>query len=164
MRKGNPGEKNNVIWCSKATGKTSPKTICGAPFLQAIFELMEWNTDYRYRIRGVRRQNQEEMILIFELNDTEVFIPNKATNNGDASTSKSTIVAYPLVWANNFGLEYYRHTQMEELLTLSETPSEQLVDNGEPFKSDDDELNVTDKEEISNTITNLIQEFRQEVN
>ena len=164
VRKGNPGEKNNVIWCSKATGKTSPKTICGAPFLQAIFELMEWNTDYRYRIRGVRRQNQEEMILIFELNDTEVFIPNTATNNDDASTSRSTIVAYPLVWANNFGLEYYRHTQMEELLTLSETPSEQLVDNGEPFKSDDDELNVTDKEEISNTITNLIQEFRQEVN
>ena len=163
VRKGKANEKNNVKWCSRASGKLSSKMICGAPFLHAIFEIMNWNADYRYRIRGVRRQNQEETVLIFELNDTEVFIPNNIENNTTGSTTKGTIIAYPLIWANSFGMEYYRHAQLEELLTLSETPSEHINDDGEPFSSDDDDLNITDKSEISTTITNLIQEFQQEV-
>lgn len=163
VRKGATGEKNLINWCSRASGRLSPKTICGAPFLQAIYEIMGWNQDYRYRIRGIRRQNKDEMLLIFELNDTEVFIPNDQSEGNPESSQRNKIIAYPMIWADNFGLEYYRHAQMEELLTLSETPTEHLNDNGEPYKTDTEELNITDKEEISSTINNLISEFQQEV-
>ena len=103
------------------------------------------------------------MLLIFELNDTEVFIPNDQSEGTPESSQRNKIIAYPMIWADNFGLEYYRHAQMEELLTLSETPTEHLNDNGEPYKTDTEELNITDKEEISSTINNLISEFQQEV-
>ena len=164
IRKCNAGLLHSINWCTRGSGKLSSKTISGAPFLQAIFDIMGWNKDYRYRIIGKRLHNEQDTLLYFDLSAAVAFIPPITPESNPETPTQNAIVAYPIKWADNFGDEYYRHAQKEELLALSETPTEHINDDGEPFNADGEVLNVTDKEVINSTITNLISEFKQEAN
>lgn len=117
--------RTSIKWATAANVKYHPKIITGAAFLPTLFELFGWNVEYRYRITGVRRQKDNEAILLFNLHETEILIPkDKITkfcedNNlpeleftsVNMSGYRGKIVAYPLPWAQSFGSEFYQHTQ-----------------------------------------------------
>lgn len=117
--------RTSVKWASAANVKYHPKMITGAAFLPTLFELFGWNTEYRYRVTGIRRQKDSETVLLFDLRETVVLIPagkiQKFCEDNDLpelefatvnlSGYKGKIVAYPLPWAQSFGSEFYQHTQ-----------------------------------------------------
>lgn len=97
---------NAVKWASNNISKT----IYGCAFLPVIFELLGWNMDFRYRILGIIEKKKDEQILIFDLNDTEVFIPKNITDKTNIIPLfpyKNTVKAYPAEWGYSFGKEYY---------------------------------------------------------
>lgn len=158
VRKAEKGEKNSIVWASKKSGKLIPKSISGAPFLSFIYELMGWDTSFRFRINGVRKENGETSILYFDLRDTEVFIPS--INN--TTSERSTIVAYPVSWATRFGTDYYRHAQIEELTSLVNIPSNNILDAGVPYNTDGKIIKIPSKDVLKNNISTIVNELKQE--
>ena len=158
VRKAESDEKNSIVWAAKRKGKLVPKSIGGAPFLAFIYELMHWDTDFRFRINGVRKQNGETSILLFDLRDTEVFIPDVNENTSE----RRIIVAYPMSWASSFGTEYYRHAQLEEVFSLVNTPSKHLQDSGVPFNTDEEDIRMPNKAILKENISSIVRELRQE--
>ena len=158
--------RSKMQWMKTSGGTKVPKTIHGKAFLDTFYELQEWNPEFRYRVRGIRRQKEDEAILIFDLSETEVFMPDATlfsdgTTNPVAASAPSGILAYPIPWADTFGTEYYRYAQMQELSSMDQEESGGLNDSGEPYRTDDS-LNIKSHDEIGQHIERIIAELRRE--
>jgi len=121
----------------------------------------------RIHVRGVRRQKDNETIVIFDMQDTEIFIPDTANeicfhdNNRPINTSvKNTVVAFPPSWAGSFGNNYYRHSQARELAAIDKDGLWNVAVDGQTYNNKLD-LNVTDNEIISKGIKQMINEMEQ---
>ncbi len=100
--------KDSYMWCTYARkdNKRRPKQVTCKVFFHKIFELMEWNHDYRYKILGKMIQSNGEYLLVFNLNDAEVY--QRFYKDGERPVSSRTPV-FPADWANQFGLSYDEH-------------------------------------------------------
>lgn len=67
-------------------------------FAAKIFDLMEWDMEYRYKIMGNPAVYQNEMLFLFKLTDFELFV--------GGSKSKSYL---PGEWRDYFGVPVERH-------------------------------------------------------
>lgn len=161
--------RNSVQWAKLHEDVPIPRPISGNAFLPTLYELFHWNTEYKYRVTGHLVQNGTEKILVFNLQDTVVFISNDATEQdtlADEITpfttgAKKDIVAYPADWASNFGENYYAQSKASEIAEYMEHDNWNAQTNGTAFVRDDD-LDVTSPEEISSNIKEIIYEMKQE--
>lgn len=71
MRKSNV---NAIKWGTIRNGRWAvlPKSCKG--FSGPLFELMNWDSDCKYKLRGQFCGNSDEQLLIFELEEPEVFV------------------------------------------------------------------------------------------
>ena len=142
-----------------------------------IFDLFNWDTECRYRIIGVKRQNNDESIILFYLEDTEMLIPNATIVAAEEDTdipkpsfdddikpigTRGSILAYPEEWIHTFGSDYYRQAQANELQTYNETGKWNTQSEGTPFNLDEVPLQVTSIQEIEETLENIINNQNQE--
>jgi len=65
-------ERDSFIWCSQSA-KRKPKQVICRVFYGKIMELMNWNTDYRYKLLGKLIQSNTEYLFAFDLTSPEVF-------------------------------------------------------------------------------------------
>lgn len=108
-----PCEKSNVNaikWGTLKNGHWAvlPKSCKG--FSEPLFELMNWEKSYRYRLRGQFCENSSEQVMIFELEEPEILVDEKniignSTENTNLSeTSKQRRkILYPECWKDSFG-------------------------------------------------------------
>ncbi len=166
---------NSVQWAKISSNSTYvSRPIAGASFLKTIYEMFNWNYLCKYRISGIRRQKGDEMVLIFDMKDTEIFIPKETViteaSSKDAlctniskpifSTSKS-MLGFPCEWIDGFGKNYYRHAQASEIATFNETGEWNIQMEGISF-SEGSKLQVTNQDEIAIIIDQIMAEIRQE--
>ncbi len=161
--------KNAMKWARIRDGLITPRTIKGAAFLPTIFLLFGWNTGCRYRIIGIHRQKDTESVLLFNLNETEIVIPNDmlpadhidptdGTNiNPFTSGSKKDILAYPAEWMENFGSDYYSHAYSDETATYSGNWNSQS--EGQAYKEPD--IKVTEIHELKKEIKEILNELKE---
>ena len=163
-----PSKKDDsysVKWSKKLNDKIINRSISGKAFLPTIFSLMNWNADYKYKCLGNIKIMDKEKILIFNLNDVEVLIPMSdiVENENDAkplaSQGKNSIVAFPAEWSNTFGYSVYDHSLSRDNIFLKSKDTEFKSDVTE-YKNND--LNVTDPDEVNNGIKELINHFEEE--
>lgn len=156
-----PSDKKNrcaVKWNVLKDIYHYPKAINGKAFLPTIFELFNWDKRCKYSVRGIRKTNGTETILIFSMDETEMFYTSEIAESGD---SKSSIIsASPIEWNDTFGDEYYRHAQIEEILEIEKRRLWATQSEGKKYSTDD--IEVTPMSEIKETIDNLITEIKQE--
>ena len=113
--------KNNlsVKWARNLNGHMVPKNISGLAYLGTIYKLLGWKQDFRYRIQGTYYSRDNSPVIMFDMNDTEVFVRSGNSNTSDnskpLSASGNHVVAYPADWANGFGRSFYTHAQKLEL-------------------------------------------------
>lgn len=69
-------------------------------FAAKVFELMEWNGQYRYKMLGKPAVCDGEMLFLFKLNDFELFV------NGRKSKSY-----LPGTWREYFGTPVEKHEE-----------------------------------------------------
>lgn len=114
--------RNAMQWSRIKNGTAFPRPISGTAFLPSIYTLLDWNDDCRYRITGVKRGQDKNTVLLFNLSETEIFIPSDAMNEQPDSENnkgiklftdniRKNILAYPPDWADTFGSNYYSHAQ-----------------------------------------------------
>ena len=112
--------------------KYVPKDISSAAFNDTLFELFSWNTDCRYKIIGSIYEKDNELVYIFDAQNSEAFLnphmlehatPGEQTEQAKPlSTSGKRIRAIPQAWTSSFGKDYYLH---ELTLDTLDTQNEQ---------------------------------------
>jgi hypothetical protein len=168
--------KNAVQWAKiPSDSDIAPRVISGAAFLKTIYEMFGWKTGCRYRISGLRRQKDEDSVLVFDMHDTEIFIPSESLtaekedetsespSNGvePLTETKKSVLAYPAAWADGFGYNFYTHAQAQELASLDADGDWDVRSEGTPFSSGQ-KLQVTSQEEIGKNIREIIGDMKQE--
>ena len=111
-------------------------------------------------------------MLVFDMRETEMFVPNATPDPDDGSAapaedglrplvpSKNSIVAFPSAWADNFGSNFYRHAQARELAAIDQKGEWQIGEEAQPY-STQPELNVTTLEEAAFHIERIIRDMHQ---
>ena len=176
VRKSNKQNKAAVRW-SKAMedGSFAPRPVAGTAFLPILFELFGWSRDCRYRIFGVRKQRGSDSVLLFDMHDTEIFIPKKIleSNNTERtetetefgfrpiSAAQRSIIGYPQQWGSRFGSDYYSHTQASQLAIIDNQGEWRIYEEPQTIPSDT-KLNVTSPAELEKHIESLVQELKEE--
>jgi hypothetical protein len=98
-------EKDSFIWCSKGE-KRKPKQITCRVFFAKIMDLMDWNSDNRYKLLGKLIRSGDEYLFTFDLTTPEIF--QRIQPDGGKPVSVRTPV-FPAEWKNQFGLPVDEH-------------------------------------------------------
>lgn len=166
--------RNAIQWAKLKDDKMTAKHVHGSAYLPTLFELFGWNTSCKYRIIGLCHQNASESILIFNLRETEVLIPNTVFETSDDDTepakklpedvnhftsgSKKDVVAYPAEWGSGFGNTYFTHAQAREIIAFSGQQWDASMES-QPYTTPD--IEVTDANIIHAEIHSIMQELKE---
>ena len=162
---------NAVAWAKKSNGKTVPKKISGTACLPTIFELLNWQKECRYRLLGSLYQKDENSILLFDMKEIEVLIPQHVIDRSGAQDkdspdmvpfkdgSSKQILAYPNEWSDRFGNSFYSH---EYDTRKGKTDFEKMpeVPDSMPYKESD--IKVTDPATLKDEIETMIAAMKED--
>lgn len=161
--------KNSLRWASmNSSASITPRVIAGSAFIPTLYEIFGWDIDYKYRVRGTRQTQGDTSVLIFNVNETELFIPQDTvevdTSNTDikpiAPKSGKSIVAFPKSWVDSFGNSFYKQSNDVEtsMMNMGCITAEAV-----PIDCDL-ELNITTPDTIATNIQKLMNDIKQEDN
>ena len=98
--------RDAFAWCNTSGGRRKPRQVTGKFFFAKLFEMMEWNLDYRYKLLGKVIHANGEYLIAFDLNASEIF-QRIAKDGGKPKTTR--IPVFPVGWKDQFGLPYHEH-------------------------------------------------------
>ena len=169
--------RNAVQWANVNEGQYYPRNISCAAYIKTLYEIFGWKLDCKYRVRGIHRQKNNEAVVIFDMRETEIFIPQDVLGSGQEEAvkddllpddvqpftigPKKDIMAYPTSWADSFGSNFYQHAQARELAAIDQESMWNVSEEGQPF-SDSLGLNITSAEVVSHKIKQIIDDMEQE--
>jgi len=157
--------RNAVKWAKVTENGYFSRSLSAIAYIKTLYNIFEWNKSYKYRIRGIKKQKEQESIIIFDMTETEVFISQESDNLEPLSDEikpfttgpKKDIMAYPYDWAETFGNNYYRQAQIQELALLN---SNEWKTKEEGISYNSEELDITSPEELHTNIENLKTEMQ----
>lgn len=166
IRKSNAEQKNSILWNSVDNkGKCIPRYVGGKAFLSTLFELADWNSAYKYCVCGVKLQKGSECVLLFDLNEPEVFIPRStvddktATDLPSSASKGSYISAIHKNQAASFGKNFYKYLHSVEEFEKQKA----LIVNEHPITFTElDGIDVTPIEKIGKSISQLVEDITEE--
>ena len=99
---------HSIRWRPDPTKQFYPKTLLCQHFGNALYNIMKWNPDFLYKIRGIWAKRLNEQIIVFDLTNAmpAVLIAKDGTENA----VKQRIELCPDEWTDDFGEEFYEHT------------------------------------------------------
>lgn len=100
------GERDSFLWCNNTKGKRKPRQVTCKLFFAKIVSLMDWNSDYRYKLIGKLIHANGEYLIAFDLTATEVY---QRTFTADARPKASKTPIFPSEWQDQFGLPFMEH-------------------------------------------------------
>lgn len=158
--------RNSIQWAKlDNNGVLKPRILAGTAYLNTLFDLFDWDPRYKYRLCGVRRQQEKESVIMYDMDETEVFIPEDALESESESldhplipTGRKSVIGYPPNWAYSFGSNYYTHAQARELATFVEDGTWQLAEQSQPYAPS--QLQVTSANEAQMSIQQLMADIR----
>ncbi len=178
IRPVSPQDRHAITWATICSDCARIRKINGSAFLPVFFEMLGWNRNHRYRVRGVRRQRGQETILMFDLQEIEMFIPiTKDPETGASvkqpfdlfdedttpltSRSKKSFLAYPANWANGFGTGVYQHEQAREVVAIDRDGQWDVNQSGTPYHTGE-ELHTSSEAELVEEINTILSAIKQE--
>ena len=99
-------ERDAFAWCNTSGGKRKPRQVTGKFFFAKLFELMDWNIDYRYKLIGKVIHANDEYLIVFDLTASEIY-QRIAKDGGKPKTARTPV--FPAGWKDQFGLPYREH-------------------------------------------------------
>ena len=160
--------RNAMQWSKKKSGVSFPRGISGTAFLPTLYSLLGWKDDCRYRITGIKRGKGNDAILLFNLTEPEIFIPNDTVSSlpeSDTSVKPFTdsnhrnVRAYPPDWADTFGSNYYSHAQAQELAGFGKGMEPDISHASVIYK--DNDIQVTSKDDIERNIEQIMSDMKE---
>ena len=93
-----------ISWHPDTTKTLLSKSISCPHFASALYQIMEWNPDFAYRIRGTWASRGMDRIIVFSLQNAE---PAAYLEDADEAKRRRRTVLYPDEWQDSFGDEFY---------------------------------------------------------
>ena len=120
-------DKDAIRWCqyNEKLDKRTPKKILCRMFAAKVFDMMDWNIENRYKIQGNILRSQTEMLIVFDLNDTEVYTPKRRGEDGRLMKTKPY---YPEGWRESFGLPVAEHERALDINILDGYARIQIIE------------------------------------
>ncbi len=134
VRKTEQSNHHGINWMVKNDEKVRPRKVNGTAFLPILYELCEWNKDYGYELDGYLKQQGDEKLLLFYMDE-----PIIRKFHGNKSVS-----GYKKEWSNEFGTEYMKQ-KAKEISVFSEdkkweSSRKGVIPNAIDFKARDESL------------------------
>lgn len=143
VRKCEENDKDALRWCIEKPDKRKSRKMSNKLFSAMMYDMMGWNTDCRYKILGHKITHEDEIMYIFDLLETEIFMDTKRKKkaNPDSVEKKEELVTaetdqtpeqnqeeiaakvarklnripfYPKDWKDSFGLSVEEHKKALE--------------------------------------------------
>ena len=143
VRKCEENDKDALRWCIEKPDKRKSRKMSNKLFSAMMYDMMGWNTDCRYKILGHKITHEDEIMYIFDLLETEIFMDTKRKKkaNPDLLEKKEELVTaetdqtpeqnqeeiaakvarklnripfYPKDWKDSFGLSVEEHKKALE--------------------------------------------------
>lgn len=163
-----PSVKENrraIQWAKPADGLSYSRSVSGRAFLPSLFTMLGWDKACKYRVQGIRHTIGTSPVLLFHLEDMEVFIPKDRLSGEDTAfrslTPDSGTKAYPADWIQGFGAEYYCHREMRTLSAFGLRDHWELPEETSAFQSGISVKTAT-QETLQAEIARLIEEMKRE--
>ena len=133
IRKTDKDNRLAFCWANDRDGILIPKDINAAPIMPCLYKLFGWDPANRYQIQGTFIEKTGVNVLVYNINDAEIIMPNGCGTRSDEAGESSPafsgnirvlgkwngIVGYPLSWAKGFGTDYYTRRRSSESLIRS---------------------------------------------
>ena len=150
--------RNAVIWAKEEYGQRVPRGIACTAFIDTLFSMFGWNSEYRYRLFGALFRNGNENAYIFSARDAGVFIKeeNLPAVSGDTpqhisiNRTGKRIGAVPAELSQSFGKDFYLEKSLADLTHLTKEEWQIRLDG--QLCSTGKTLNVTPYEELKSFI------------
>jgi len=118
-------DKDSVKWSNLKNGKPRSRSIRARMLCAKIFKMMNWVTDYQYKVMAVFQELDELRFVIFNLVECEMYVPGEVTAK-DGTVKKKRKKVYPIDWEKTFGTPFAEHgetyqTDISALHLLSNT-------------------------------------------
>jgi len=169
-------KKNNIKWAIARGDQYYSRTVFCSVFMPVLYELMGWDTEYRYRVKGIKKKNDSGEILLFDLKEPEIIIATQRSTKHATETAETlsgseplttffgkSLIAYPAEWADNFGSNFYADNHPPELRNLDNQAASNTQQEGTPFQREGEEpVIVRDDAELHEQIQTLIDTMKQE--
>lgn len=106
VRKGDKKDSHSVKWAAHANDRVVSRKIRSRSFVPVLYELCGWNENFGYTITGCMKQQGNEKVLLFYMNEPEIrkWVDDKR------------IITYPEEWKDEFGDYYY--TQLAKSISI----------------------------------------------
>jgi len=93
--------KNKMRWAKIQDDGISVRAISAGAFLDTLYELFDWETEKRYRLRGDILKNEKEIAAIFDVRTPEIF---------------SSRYEFEMPWATSFGEDFsaYKNSRPDD--------------------------------------------------
>ena len=101
------GARDAVRWCVVRGDKRKSREITCRPFTEKLYELMQWENIYRYKLQGMRINHNGEVLYLFDLDAKEAFLPQ--TKDPETGKRKASKPILPTEWRDSFGMGVDEH-------------------------------------------------------
>ena len=133
IRKCEENDKDSLRWCIAKPDKRKSRKISSKEFSRKIYEMMNWSDKCRYKILGHKITYQDDVIYVFELDETEIVFERKKKTVAQAvgQTEETALTPeqieerkkeeaempmkpfYPDDWDNSFGVPVNQHENVK---------------------------------------------------
>ncbi len=105
LRKTDRHNRHGIKWIAYQDSKARPRKVNGAAFLSILYNLSGWNPEYRYELDGYVKEQEQEKVLIFFIDEPLIRIKDKETSR--------LKTAYPGKWKGEIGTPYFEQKAKE---------------------------------------------------
>lgn len=112
-------DKDAIRWCVAKPDKRKSRKITCPDFTKLIYDLMGWEKQYRYKIKGYLIEVEGEKLYVFDFTVHKIFQENvKEKADGHVNDESKPAAAcdrkgfYPQNIANTFGVSVEEHENM----------------------------------------------------
>jgi hypothetical protein len=123
--------KDALRWCNIKNGEPVKRSCTARKFGEKLYEMMNWIKEYKYRILAYYQEIDGVRLLVFNLCEYEMLIPEFVTTKS-GKVIKRGKVYHPSEWGNRFGMALTEHTvannvELNANYTLSDKDKEVTI-------------------------------------
>ncbi|MBQ3426191.1 MAG: integrase [Clostridia bacterium] len=136
------GARDAVRWCIVKGDKRKSREITCRPFTTKLYELMGWETIYRYKLQGMKINYQGENLYLFDLSSKEAFLPQ--SRDPETGKIKRPKPILPREWMETFGMNVDEHTASTQISLMdgfmSQTETAEGIDKSNAGADEETEV------------------------
>ena len=152
-----------VQWSRPEDGKYYTKDIPCSAFGDTLFKLLDWGTEYKFKVYGRYIESEGESVFLFDLSEPEIFIQSYLMMGADTtaggghgglsplSISGKRIRAVPKKLADRFGSDFFSHRLTSSSMEPQSEDAWKLWLEGQLFETGE-KLQVTKFDEMQRFI------------